>query len=86
MSGDDWVRIIGAIAAGIVLILGALAAVFQQIRATHSLVNSRMDELLMLTRTSGHAEGMLEQQGITGHPMQTRGGHPSDVGKFPTEK
>jgi hypothetical protein len=34
----------------------------QQAQQLHVLVNSRMDELLELTRTSSHAEGVLAEK------------------------
>jgi hypothetical protein len=55
MSADDWVKIIGALAAGIVIILAAL-------ERTHRLVNSRMTELLNLTRTSARAAGRASER------------------------
>lgn len=57
MTAEDWVRIISAIAAGFVLVIGAIGAVYAQVVRTHQLVNSRMSELLELTRTSATAEG-----------------------------
>jgi hypothetical protein len=38
-------------------LLGAIGALFVQLGRTHRLVNSRMDELLRLTRASGVTEG-----------------------------
>jgi hypothetical protein len=61
MTADDWVKVIGAIGSASVLIIGALGAVYLQVRKTHQLVNSRMTELLDLTRKSSLAEGKLEQ-------------------------
>ena len=36
-----------------------------QMRVTHNLVNSRMDELLALTKKSSHAEGVLEGKSVS---------------------
>jgi hypothetical protein len=44
-------------------LLGAVLAVYRQVLSTHQLVNSRMTELLELTRTSAIAEGKLDQPG-----------------------
>jgi len=65
MSADDWVKIIGAAAAFMSVVIGALGAVYLQVRRTHTLVNSRMDQLLELTQTSGIARGRLEAQQTT---------------------
>jgi hypothetical protein len=81
MSGEDWVRIIGAVGAASVLIIAALGAVLAQVRATHNLVNGRLTQLLELTRSSSFAAGKLNitdepptsQEGITGHPRDTGG-------------
>ena len=43
-------------------IIGALAGLFAQMRATHALVNSRMSELLDLTRRASLAQGRLAQR------------------------
>jgi hypothetical protein len=59
MTAQDWVAIIGAVAGGLVTILGACGAVYVQVRKTHNLVNSRMSQLLELTKTSAIAEGRL---------------------------
>lgn len=40
-------------------VLGAMAAILREVRQTHRLVNSRMDELLALTAKSSRAEGRL---------------------------
>lgn len=44
--------------AGITALVVALTALFVQMRALHGMVNSRMTELLELTRESGHAAGL----------------------------
>lgn len=59
MNADDWVKIIGAVAAGLAITLTAIGALYVQIAKTHRLVNSRMSELLELTRTASRAEGQL---------------------------
>lgn len=61
MSANDWIAIIGAVASGVVLIIGALGVLFMQMRQTHNLVNHRMDELLALTQTSARAAGVLQE-------------------------
>jgi hypothetical protein len=61
MSGQEWVAIIGAIGAALVLILGAIGALYQRVHAYHTEVNGRMSQLLELTKTAGQAEGRLER-------------------------
>jgi hypothetical protein len=53
MSAQDYIQIIGAIAAAVVLIIGAL-------ERTHRMVNGRMTELLALTKAAAIAEGKLQ--------------------------
>jgi hypothetical protein len=45
-------------------LIGAIVALAVQVRAYHHAVNSRMDELLELTRASSHAAGLEEGRGI----------------------
>lgn len=49
---------------GVVTFLTAMVGLVTVIytRATHHLVNSRMTELLSLTRKSSHAEGVKEEK------------------------
>ncbi len=60
MTAQDWTVVIGSIATALVLVIAAVGRVLVQVQATHNLVNSRMTELLELTRTSARAEGKLE--------------------------
>jgi hypothetical protein len=57
---DDQVRLIAAIAAGIVTILGALGSLYLQLHRYQQRVDGRLTELLELTRSSAKAEGKLE--------------------------
>jgi hypothetical protein len=71
MTADDWVKIISAIASGLVLILGAIAALWLKVHGYRSEVNGRMDQLLELTRSSAIAQGRLAhsiEQGLTPPP------------------
>jgi putative effector of murein hydrolase len=43
-------------------LIGAIVGLAVQVRAYHHAVNSRMDELLNLTRASSHAAGVVEGQ------------------------
>ncbi len=52
------VAILGAITA----LIGAMVQLIREVRRTHRLVNSRMDELLALTASSSRAEGVLEHK------------------------
>jgi len=57
MTVDDWVKIIGAIAAAAGVILGAISALWVKVHSYRQEVNGRMDQLLELTHTSSLAEG-----------------------------
>ena len=61
MTGDDWVKIIGAIASGLVLIIASISALWFKVRDYQRDVNGRMDQLLELTRRSAQAEGRLSR-------------------------
>jgi len=58
MSVEQFVTIIGALTALIVAVTAALV----QLRQTHELVNSRMTELLEVTRGAARAEGKLDAE------------------------
>jgi putative effector of murein hydrolase LrgA (UPF0299 family) len=45
MTSQDWVAIIGAIAAGLALVLGAIGALWRQIHQEHTQLNRRMSEI-----------------------------------------
>ena len=60
MTGDDWVKVIGAIASGLVLVLAAITALWAKVHEYHRGVNGRMDQLLELTRQSSMALGRLQ--------------------------
>jgi len=68
---------LAAVLTGLAAVLVGLAQVIRELRAYHRAVNSRMDELLELTRTSSRAEGKLagpdepsgiSPQGLMGNP------------------
>jgi len=61
-----------AVLTGFAAVLAALAQVIRELRSYHRAVNSRVDELLELTRSSSLAEGRLR-------------GPIDQVGKSPTE-
>jgi hypothetical protein len=67
MSPDQQFAIafIGAFTA----LIGAMATLFIQLRQLHAQVNSRLDQLVELTRTAAHAEGKLEGQNLP-NPMR----------------
>jgi hypothetical protein len=58
VSPEVQVALIGLMAAAI----GGLVRVWIEIRSIHTLVNSRMTELLELTRQSSHALGVLDER------------------------
>jgi hypothetical protein len=62
MSADDLVKLIGAMAGAVVVILGAIGALYARVRDLHKAVNGRMDQLLELTKSSATAQGHLEEK------------------------
>lgn len=56
MSVEQFVAILGALAA----LATATAALVLQVREYHKAVNSKMDQVLELTRAAAYAEGELE--------------------------
>jgi hypothetical protein len=67
---EQWIALCGALTT----VLLAAARVIFEVRRTHRLVNSRMDELLALTRKSSLAEGRLESPHELGaNPPRQRG-------------
>jgi hypothetical protein len=58
MSAQEAAALITAFA----LLLGALGGILAQLRQTHGLVNSRMTELVELTKRASLAEGRLAQK------------------------
>ena len=58
MSDQVVVALIGMVGVVMVALIGLLGAVLAQTKATHKLINSRMTELLELTRTASRAEGV----------------------------
>jgi hypothetical protein len=67
VTSDDWVKIIGALAGGSVLVISAFVRLELAVRDTHRLVNSRMTELLDITKASALAQGKLEGPGSVSH-------------------
>jgi hypothetical protein len=58
MSPEQFSGLLTAIA----VLIASLLGVWQQLRKTHELVNSRMTELVDLTRRAALAEGRLSQK------------------------
>lgn len=56
MSPEQWL----ALAVAMASVLASFVGILSEVRKTHQLVNSRMDELLRITRTSSFAQGKLE--------------------------
>jgi hypothetical protein len=56
VNPDQWIALAGALCT----VLIAVARLIHEVRKTHDLVNSRMTELLELTRSSSRAQGKLE--------------------------
>jgi hypothetical protein len=52
------VALIGLLGVVLVALIGLLTAVLVQAKATHKLINSRMTEMLELTRVAYRAEGV----------------------------
>jgi len=61
MSADEAAKLIGAVAAAVVVVLGAIGALYVKIHSVGVQVNGRMTELLELTRKAAYARGQLEQ-------------------------
>jgi hypothetical protein len=66
MTSTDWIAIISAAAGALVAIIGAIGAVWVQVRKTHELVNGKMEQLLAVTRSASFAAG--QKQGGTEVP------------------
>lgn len=58
MSPNEWIGVITAIA----VLCGAFGKLYRDIRGVHELVNSRMTELLELTRNASEAVGSLKER------------------------
>jgi hypothetical protein len=56
MTPEQFVTILGAVTA----LLIAVTGLYVQVTRLHQQVNSRMTELLSLTRSSAHAEGVID--------------------------
>ena len=61
MLDNNITLILVALVAACAPTIAAIAAVIQAMK-THKAVNSRMDELLSLAKTSSKAEGVLEEK------------------------
>ena len=68
MQADDWVKVITAVAGALVVILGAIGALWAKVHAVGATVNGRMTELLELTRKASKAEGVAEGSRSPGPP------------------
>jgi hypothetical protein len=71
MSADDLVKIIGAIAGAVVIVLGAIGACYARVMQLHQSVNGRMTQLLELTKQSSVAQGHLEEKQAAGRTPDT---------------
>jgi glucokinase len=60
MTSQDFATIIGATAAAVALVLGAIGALYVKVHSVGEAVNGRMTELLELTRQSSRAQGRLD--------------------------
>jgi len=54
VTAQDWVIIIGAVAAAIVTVLGAIGALYAKIDTHDHLMRDRLEKLLALTAESNH--------------------------------
>lgn len=72
------IAIIGGVVSIVSLLLNLL--IKQKVNTTHTLINSRMDEMLLLTKEKGEAEGNLkgreemktETAAVTAHPIELK--------------
>jgi len=76
MTPDDWVKIIGALATAVALVLGAIGALWRTVHQYRREINGRMDEFLALTRESAEARGRLAAKRDPGR-LQSGGPSPS---------
>jgi len=74
VTPDDWVKVIGAIAAGVAVVLGAIGALWRTVHTYRSEINGRMDEFLALTREASEARGRLS---VRDDPGRLQSGGPS---------
>jgi hypothetical protein len=75
MSAAELTAVLGALTALVV----AVGALLVQVRQLHGLVNSRMGELLMLTRRAALAEGKLTTKTGEESPTEVDAELPTDV-------
>jgi allantoicase len=68
VTSQDWVAIIGAIAAGVAMILAAIGALWVRVHGYQQQIDGRMTELLAITRKSAMAEGRETERSRGPHP------------------
>ena len=64
MTADDVIKLVGALAAGLALVLAAIGALYVKVRDYHTEVNGKMGALITLTDQSAHASGQLAGIGM----------------------
>jgi hypothetical protein len=86
MSVEQFIAILAALTS----LTAAVGVAIAQLRQTHALVNSRMSELLAVTKSAAHAQGVLDEKGMippTGPSTMRPCGEPSptsgELGKRP---
>jgi hypothetical protein len=77
VTPSELTALVGALTALIV----AVGALLVQVRQLHGLVNSRMGELLELTRRASLAEGKLAGPVVGAFPTDDDGVSPTDSGR-----
>lgn len=60
MTSDDLVKVIGAVAASLAIVLGAVGTLWAKVHEYRAEVNGKMQQLIELTAVSSRAEGRLE--------------------------
>ncbi len=58
----EFIVLLGALFAFFAAVLGSFLVLWREVRGVHTLVNSRMGELLELTRKAAHAAGIMEAE------------------------
>jgi hypothetical protein len=53
------IEAVTALLVAVTALVGAWVSLYREVRKTHELVNSRVDELVALTRAASRAEGRL---------------------------
>lgn len=62
MTFEQTITVISALMPLLLAIAAGFFALYSKVDGVHKQINSRMDELLVLTRNSAHAQGVADEQ------------------------